>query len=35
MLAERPVAALLSGGVDSSLIASLVAKEMRDAGLLR
>jgi asparagine synthase (glutamine-hydrolysing) len=32
MLAERPVAALLSGGVDSSLIASLVAKEMREAG---
>jgi len=32
MLAERPVAALLSGGIDSSLIASLVAKEMRDAG---
>lgn len=29
MLAERPVAALLSGGVDSSLIASLVAKELR------
>lgn len=33
MLAERPVAALLSGGVDSSLIASLVAKELRAAGL--
>ena len=33
MLAERPVAALLSGGVDSSLIASLVAKELRLAGL--
>ena len=32
MLAERPVAALLSGGVDSSLIASLVAKQLRDAG---
>ena len=32
MLAERPIAALLSGGVDSSLIASLVAKEMRDVG---
>ena len=32
MLAERPVAALLSGGVDSSLIASLVAKELREIG---
>jgi asparagine synthase (glutamine-hydrolysing) len=32
MLAERPVAALLSGGVDSSLIASLVAKELRLIG---
>jgi asparagine synthase (glutamine-hydrolysing) len=32
MLAERPVAALLSGGVDSSLIASLVAKELRSIG---
>ena len=28
----RPVAALLSGGLDSSLIASLVAKELRAAG---
>ena len=32
MLTERPVAALLSGGVDSSLIASLVAKALRNAG---
>lgn len=32
MLAERPVAALLSGGVDSSLIASLVASELRAFG---
>lgn len=29
MLTERPVAALLSGGVDSSLIAALVARELR------
>lgn len=29
MLTERPVAALLSGGIDSSLIASLVARELR------
>lgn len=32
MLTERPVAALLSGGVDSSLIAALVARELRAAG---
>jgi asparagine synthase (glutamine-hydrolysing) len=32
MLTERPVAALLSGGIDSSLIASLVQKELRKAG---
>ncbi len=32
MLTERPVAALLSGGIDSSLIASLVAAELRRAG---
>ena len=32
MLTERPVAALLSGGVDSSLIAALVARELREAG---
>lgn len=32
MLTERPVAALLSGGIDSSLIAALVAKELRAAG---
>lgn len=33
MMTERPVAALLSGGVDSSLIASLVARELRSAGV--
>ncbi len=32
MLTERPVAALLSGGIDSSLIAALVAEELRAAG---
>lgn len=32
MMTERPTAALLSGGVDSSLIASLVAKQLRAAG---
>ena len=32
MLAERPVAALLSGGLDSSLIAALVAKELKANG---
>jgi asparagine synthase (glutamine-hydrolysing) len=32
MMTERPVAALLSGGIDSSLIASLVAKNLREAG---
>ena len=31
MMTERPVAALLSGGVDSSLIAALVARELRAA----
>jgi len=31
MLTERPVAALLSGGIDSSLIAALVAEELRAA----
>jgi asparagine synthase (glutamine-hydrolysing) len=33
MLTERPVAALLSGGIDSSLIASLVQKSLRNRGL--
>ena len=32
MMTERPVAALLSGGIDSSLIASLVQKQLRLAG---
>lgn len=33
MMTERPVAALLSGGIDSSLIASLVQKQLRSLGL--
>ena len=33
MLTERPVACLLSGGLDSSLIASLVAKNLRNLNL--
>jgi asparagine synthase (glutamine-hydrolysing) len=33
MMTQRPCAALLSGGLDSSLIASLVAKELRLLGL--
>lgn len=33
MMTERPVAALLSGGLDSSLIAALVARELRAAGV--
>lgn len=32
MMTERPVAALLSGGIDSSLIASLVQKNLRKRG---
>jgi asparagine synthase (glutamine-hydrolysing) len=32
MMMERPVAALLSGGLDSSLIAALVQKELVEAG---
>ncbi len=32
LLTERPVAALLSGGIDSSLIAALVQRELRLAG---
>lgn len=35
LMTERPVAALLSGGIDSSLIASLVAKQLRAAGAPR
>lgn len=34
MLTERPVAALLSGGLDSSLIAALVQRELLRAGSL-
>lgn len=33
MMTERPVAALLSGGIDSSLIAALVQKNLRALGL--
>ena len=33
MMTERPVAALLSGGLDSSLIASLVARRLKELGL--
>jgi asparagine synthase (glutamine-hydrolysing) len=33
MMTERPVAALLSGGIDSSLIASLVQKQLRRLNL--
>ncbi len=33
LMTERPVAALLSGGLDSSLIAALVARQMRAAGV--
>lgn len=33
MMTERPVAALLSGGIDSSLIASLVQRNLRIHGL--
>ena len=32
MMTERPVAALLSGGLDSSLIAALVQEELKQAG---
>ena len=32
MLTERPIAALLSGGLDSSLIAAIVQRELKDAG---
>lgn len=32
LMTERPVAALLSGGLDSSLIAALVQKRLREAG---
>ena len=33
LMTQRPVAALLSGGLDSSLIAALVARQMRAAGV--
>jgi len=32
LLTERPIAALLSGGIDSSLIAALVQKELKETG---
>lgn len=32
LMTERPVAALLSGGIDSSLIAALVQRELRELG---
>jgi asparagine synthase (glutamine-hydrolysing) len=32
LMTERPVAALLSGGIDSSLIAALVQKELKELG---
>ena len=32
LLTERPIAALLSGGIDSSLIAALVQKELKEMG---
>jgi asparagine synthase (glutamine-hydrolysing) len=32
LMTERPVAALLSGGIDSSLIASLVSRQLRELG---
>lgn len=35
LMTERPCAALLSGGVDSSLIAAIVADELRAAGIER
>jgi len=35
LMTERPCAALLSGGVDSSLIAAIVADELRVAGVER
>lgn len=33
LMTERPIAALLSGGIDSSLIAALVQKKLRKLGL--
>jgi asparagine synthase (glutamine-hydrolysing) len=33
LMTERPIAALLSGGIDSSLIAALVQKSLRDLNL--
>lgn len=35
MMTERPVAALLSGGLDSSLVASLVSRRLGELGLPR
>lgn len=35
LMTERPCAALLSGGIDSSLIAAIVADELRAAGVER
>jgi len=32
LLTERPIAALLSGGIDSSLVAALVQKELKETG---
>ena len=32
LLTERPIAALLSGGLDSSLVAALVQRELKEAG---
>ena len=34
LMTDRPIAALLSGGLDSSLIAALVAKKLRERGAL-